>query len=778
MTTIAVTLFDNAAATRKRDTTFTIGDLATRIKIVTATEKKRLPWLKLARFGNALTEKGSLRHDANLIALSGIEADYDAGNVSFDDACDKLTNAGIEAIVYTSPSHTEAVPRWRILAPFCTELPPDKRDHMMGRLNGLFGGIFATESWTLSQSYYYGSVAHNPVHRVEVIDGTPIDDHDELDEAWLGKPDTEPHKAGNGAHHHGRLDADAMRDAIRTGISYHPASVRLVGRWAQNGTPFLDAQQRLLDLFDEVPEDNRDARWQARRADVHRVVRDIYGKQADKEDAPERAKASANDAKATIPSFRDPWEASPPPEWPGGVFHTNELNDLVFQLHFRDGVDAGAQGMAMLTAASGAAPKNARLAPYAGTNWLVPPIVWTMVVADSGQRKTPVIANAFSALQAMHRETWLAHRGEMQKWRSLPAAERKKTPAPEQPHPVIVEDPTVESLQAVLAASPTDRGTCMLRDEIAGLFGFGRYNNGHGDAERAFYLQAFEAGTYTVHRIKRGTVFISCTGLTIFGCIQPDRLADFTGLESDGMLQRFNPIVCSPPPAGRPGVRTPGLPAFEAVIRRLARLDGMRYATDEEGEQQIRATERDGVEFTQFTDFGRGFQGYCAKLHGTHARVALILHLLNDPEQPVIPAATIERAGWLVRRFLLPMTAEFYASIPGSVFQRMQDIAGWVLTKAPDRILASDLATNVRACRSLSAKELNEAIDPLVTGGWMEPEEPYPTNRAWQLHPALRGHFADRAEIERARRAALRRLFQRIGSGGATGAPDNPDTRG
>ena len=38
-----------------------------------AREKARLPLLKLARFGSTSTSKGSLRHDANVVAVTGIE---------------------------------------------------------------------------------------------------------------------------------------------------------------------------------------------------------------------------------------------------------------------------------------------------------------------------------------------------------------------------------------------------------------------------------------------------------------------------------------------------------------------------------------------------------------------------------------------------------------------------------------------------------------------------------------------------------------------------------
>ena len=39
--------------------------------------KAKLPWCKLATFGDVRTNKGSLRHDANMLAINGIELDYD-----------------------------------------------------------------------------------------------------------------------------------------------------------------------------------------------------------------------------------------------------------------------------------------------------------------------------------------------------------------------------------------------------------------------------------------------------------------------------------------------------------------------------------------------------------------------------------------------------------------------------------------------------------------------------------------------------------------------------
>ena len=103
------------------------------------------------------------------MAISGVEADYDGEQMTLDMARDLLEKQGIASIIYTSPSHRAEAPRWRVLCPFREEMPGQCRNHQLGRLNGLFRDVFSNESWTLSQSYYFGSVNRNRLHRVEVV---------------------------------------------------------------------------------------------------------------------------------------------------------------------------------------------------------------------------------------------------------------------------------------------------------------------------------------------------------------------------------------------------------------------------------------------------------------------------------------------------------------------------------------------------------------------------------------------------------------------------------
>lgn len=186
-TTVAVTFFANAAATTKREERLSLTALAELIHTTAAASKEQLPWLKLARFGESRSNGGSLRNNGNVIAVGGLEADYDRGEMSLAEAKDIIAISGITALVYPSPSYTPDKPKWRVLCPLSQEYPPEDRDIFMARLNGLFGGIFARESWVWSQSYYYGRVA-NPDHHATLFEGTPIDIAEPLDAGAIGRP--------------------------------------------------------------------------------------------------------------------------------------------------------------------------------------------------------------------------------------------------------------------------------------------------------------------------------------------------------------------------------------------------------------------------------------------------------------------------------------------------------------------------------------------------------------------------------------------------------------
>ena len=180
---IHITFFTNFAAATKTEKDLTLPELHGLILKTSGPTKEKLPWLKLACFGEKKTDKGSLRHDANVTGTTGIELDYDGEQkISFDAAVTTLREMKCRGIVYATPSHTPELPRWRLLLPTSETLPNDMRNRLAHRVNGFFGCVFKGESFVLSQSFYYGKAKDNAAadHRGEIIDGAFVDLQDNI----------------------------------------------------------------------------------------------------------------------------------------------------------------------------------------------------------------------------------------------------------------------------------------------------------------------------------------------------------------------------------------------------------------------------------------------------------------------------------------------------------------------------------------------------------------------------------------------------------------------
>ena len=136
--------------------------------------KASMAWFKGATFGTVSGPGGSLRHDANVLEVYTVEGDYDAGIVSLEAAAAMAEAAGTEVFFYTTASHTPERPKWRAIAPLSKPCMPGERRHHVGVLNAALGGILATESFVLSQSYYWGRLA-GAEYRTAHVEGEPLD---------------------------------------------------------------------------------------------------------------------------------------------------------------------------------------------------------------------------------------------------------------------------------------------------------------------------------------------------------------------------------------------------------------------------------------------------------------------------------------------------------------------------------------------------------------------------------------------------------------------------
>jgi hypothetical protein len=318
-----VTHFDSKYATAKTLKTYTFKTLTKLLEDPpTAPSKLQLPWLKLAEFGEARTEHDSLRSDENMLRLSGVEGDYDGEVISVEEAAAALKVAGIAAILYTSPSHTAAKPRWRVLARFARtyEGSPDelreRRTALLRRVQGVLGGTCALshESWTLSQSYFYGRIIATAEHYQCIrVDGAPIDTLEGLPELGDVSPTAqrEP-KVANGFDLGVDLIAH-LKNLATMGPGMHDSqlsvSASLAGKGASSEaiTAVLGVGMSMARPSEDAPLKERE-RWTERFNDIQRMARSAVEKYAPgaKEEAEQASVMDAAIARIRGWKARDP----------------------------------------------------------------------------------------------------------------------------------------------------------------------------------------------------------------------------------------------------------------------------------------------------------------------------------------------------------------------------------------------------------------------------------------------------------------------------------------
>ena len=119
--------------------------------VPTYPSKSSQPLIKLGVF-----EGDSRGAGHGLTSISGVEIDYDVGNVTVNSAAKLLRDAGIECVVCSTYTSSMDCQKWRVFAPTSRELPAELRIHLVSALDGVLGNIAARESYTPKQTYFFG----------------------------------------------------------------------------------------------------------------------------------------------------------------------------------------------------------------------------------------------------------------------------------------------------------------------------------------------------------------------------------------------------------------------------------------------------------------------------------------------------------------------------------------------------------------------------------------------------------------------------------------------
>lgn len=458
----------------------------------------------------------------------------------------------------------------------------------------------------------------------------------------------------------------------------------------------------------------------------------------------------------------DPWEEFQVPDFPFEVL-PRVVADFVRVKSDLIGCDPNAMAMAAIATMGAALDHRFGLKIMRHNDWWASPRLWVLLCGDPSRKKTPAINAATKELENAQGEAYDA-------WERA-VADHKAAGLPDDQEPrrpprYVVGDTTTEKLGEIL--SRQERGVLVKRDELSGWIGsMERYSSGRGSAasDRAFWLQAYDGGRFSIDRIGRGEKHVRNLSVSILGGIQPGRLAEMKDQTTDGLLQRFVPVMLK---GARFTIDAPSgnvEDAYGRLIRRLIAAEPSHVIMGEAAWGQMEALRRHIYEIEQASGgLASGFQAFAGKLPGVAGTLALILHLATDPEHGATQRVGAEVVGYvdrIVREFILPHALEFYRGVETLTDgDRLKKLASWILTSGKDRIVPSDLAQNVAGFRGLGISEIGQRLSPLVAVGWLSPEGSDPVARAWKVEPAVRAQMIDRARVEDQRKAALGELMK------------------
>ena len=142
-----------------------------------------LPLFSVERYGTTRRRK-AIRNSANVVAITGFCIDHDSGNLSIAEAAERLRDAGIRAVLYTTRRHTAERPRWRAVLEYRNEISgttaamgSERRRHVAYMEEKVLGpGVIAPESADLSRGWYYGWNEHAPERELVVVEGKHLDE--------------------------------------------------------------------------------------------------------------------------------------------------------------------------------------------------------------------------------------------------------------------------------------------------------------------------------------------------------------------------------------------------------------------------------------------------------------------------------------------------------------------------------------------------------------------------------------------------------------------------
>lgn len=439
------------------------------------------------------------------------------------------------------------------------------------------------------------------------------------------------------------------------------------------------------------------------------------------------------------------------------------------------GADPAGMAMAALTACATAIPDCIELQVKRNDpTWREHARLWVALVGPPSRKKTPVFKAAMGPLRDLDNRLMRSYLQQCEEYEALDKDAKKTSPKPKQRR-LIISDTTIEAAQEVMMDSPD--GVLSEQDELSGWFGSMDRYNAKGGGDRAFWLKAFNGGTYNLNRIGRGAKQIPNLSISLLGGIQPEPMRKFASESvDDGLLQRMLPVILRPSTVGQDLPIDQSAKDYDQLVSDLygLRNQGHRLIHFSDGARAIRdRLESEHLALSNALEsVSPKLAAHYGKYDGIYARLCLIWHCIDCAYRELpneISEDTAQRVADFMAEFIRPSAIAFYAGVLGmsAGHEELVSLASIIVAKGMGEVSARDVQRAGQTLRHLTAEQFRLIAEKMEAFGWLERGEPRPKSNTprWVVNPRVHGLFEQRAELEMARREAAREALRHSLSG-------------
>ena len=407
--------------------------------------------------------------------------------------------------------------------------------------------------------------------------------------------------------------------------------------------------------------------------------------------------------------------------------------------------------------------------------------LWVGLVGPPSRKKSPILKAAMRPLRRLDGNLMADYLAKLAQYEALPADQRKLSPKPKQKR-LMISDATIEAAQEVMKDSPD--GIMSEQDELSGWFGsMDKYTPGKGaQADRAFWLKAFNGGVYNLNRIGRGAMQIPNLSVNLLGGIQPEPLRKIANdTVDDGLIQRLLPVILRPASVGRDVPADGVLVEYERLIEQLFVMRPPQRGVIAHGsghvplgfDDRARATrerlEREHLGLVETLEVvSPKLAAHYGKFDGLFVRLCLLWHCIDHAaaiHPPVeVSQDTAERVARFMAEFIRPSAVAFYAGMLGvsAGHEHLIGLAAWIVANGLGEVAARDAQRATQSLRHLTADDVRSLCEKLEAFGWLQRGEPAPKSNTarWIVNPLVHNVFGERGAQEQERRNAAKEALR------------------